>query len=895
MSTKPASKLRWRGAGAAGRHEGWLAGDVTLCVPVRVPICVFVGLLACAAMSGRILAGDPPQEPCEGPSRLFARIDDHAGVFRLPGMTTAELNGDGRADVVLAGAQDPLVVLSWEGGGFLPPLALSGPSRVEDLVLAVETVDLDGDGDLDVASAISRDSAVQDPVSTFFNLGGGSFEPGQANVVASVAILALTSGDFDGDGDADLVTAGLTGDMVLLVNTGLGALVGRRRWSAGLGIRHVVAADLDGDGDLDLVGASPEGRRLLLWRNGGNGVFDPPESLPLDGPPTKVAARDFDGDGDLDLLAAHGTGFSVLLNLGSGAFEPPVVVSSDGRGLLDVAAGDFDGDGDLDVATVTGNESIAVRWNEGSLRFSELLETPAHVTGVTRPGDLRPTPSQIASGDFTGNGRADFVVGYEFGALITFYLGPAGEPPDCNANGVPDVCETQVTMAAEPGAAQPLDLELSQVNAVTHADLDADGDADLIVADQGAGAVTILSNAGEGRFESTQKLVGLENPVALGTADFDGDGSVDVFVVASRSNTVSIFQNRGDGLLTAPLEAQLPGEVAVDAAAADLDGDGLADLVAVSHFSFSVALLFNEGDGSFLASQATAANFPTAVAVGDLDGDGLPDLVASTESAPTFFVYQNAGGRRFTRRPSPRSGGPTTRIVLVDVDRDGLLDIVSDALGGNVAVLHNRGSVEFEPALRYATALSPAQVIPANLNGDGLVDLLVLGQTHISALLGAPGVGFLPEVRVAIPGVLTVGTAVDLDGDGVIDFIGGDGGSLWMLRGTAPTASIADRDLDGVPDTCGAAFRRGDVVQDTTLDITDAVVLLGCLFLGEDCPECLSTADVDNDNVINVTDPIYLLVWLFRGGPAPPPPFPDCGLDPDGSAFGRCAPLGECR
>jgi hypothetical protein len=81
-------------------------------------------------------------------------------------------------------------------------------------------------------------------------------------------------------------------------------------------------------------------------------------------------------------------------------------------------------------------------------------------------------------------------------------------------------------------------------------------------------------------------------------------------------------------------------------------------------------------------------------------------------------------------------------------------------------------------------------------------------------------------------------------------------------------------------------FHRGDPDASGATDITDAIHILGYLFLGETAPGCKESADADNDGAIDITDGIYLLRWLFAGGPEPPAPGPagrPCGRDPDGA------------
>jgi hypothetical protein len=75
------------------------------------------------------------------------------------------------------------------------------------------------------------------------------------------------------------------------------------------------------------------------------------------------------------------------------------------------------------------------------------------------------------------------------------------------------------------------------------------------------------------------------------------------------------------------------------------------------------------------------------------------------------------------------------------------------------------------------------------------------------------------------------------------------------------------------------AFLRGDVEVNGEINITDAISILGFLFIGGDEPACLDAADVNDDAEVNITDGIALLGFLFLSGEAPAPPFPDPGYD----------------
>src|SRR5206468_6669978 len=89
-------------------------------------------------------------------------------------------------------------------------------------------------------------------------------------------------------------------------------------------------------------------------------------------------------------------------------------------------------------------------------------------------------------------------------------------------------------------------------------------------------------------------------------------------------------------------------------------------------------------------------------------------------------------------------------------------------------------------------------------------------------------------------------------------------------------------------------FSRGDATADGNFDISDPIFILGCMFLGTECPVCPDSGDANDDGILNIADPIYLLNWRFSTGAPPAPPFPDCGLDPTGDGLDDCEGFTPC-
>jgi hypothetical protein len=91
-------------------------------------------------------------------------------------------------------------------------------------------------------------------------------------------------------------------------------------------------------------------------------------------------------------------------------------------------------------------------------------------------------------------------------------------------------------------------------------------------------------------------------------------------------------------------------------------------------------------------------------------------------------------------------------------------------------------------------------------------------------------------------------------------------------------------------------FRRGEANGDGNVDLSDAISVLGWLFLGAAAPPCPDSADANDDGGVDLSDAVYVLGWLFTGGPPPAlPGAADCGPDPTADALAACAyPAGAC-
>ncbi len=184
--------------------------------------------------------------------------------------------------------------------------------------------------------------------------------------------------------------------------------------SAGAGPMAVTSGDFNGDGQLDLAAADNINNQVLVYINAGDGTFEPPEEIPVDSGPTAIAAVDLTHDGILDLITVNqfSNDVSILMGRGDGTFEPARSYSV-GSYPTALAIADFNGDGDLDLATAnqdSNNVSILMGRGDGTFAPQTVIAT----------GEA---PDALATGDFNRDGHADLIVGDHQSAMLCVLLG----------------------------------------------------------------------------------------------------------------------------------------------------------------------------------------------------------------------------------------------------------------------------------------------------------------------------------------------------------------------------------------------------------------------------------------------------------------------------------------
>ncbi|MDM8008605.1 MAG: VCBS repeat-containing protein [Phycisphaerae bacterium] len=270
--------------------------------------------------------------------------------------------------------------------------------------------DYDNDGDLDLA--IAGNTGTTYVTKIYRNDGAGAFTDIGANLTGGYTC-SLSWGDYDNDGDLDLVIAGNTGTTYVTKiyrNDGGGAFTDIGANLTGVRFCSLSWGDYDNDGDLDLAIAGDTGSMRVsnIYRNDGNGAFTDIEANLEGALVCSLSWGDYDNDGDLDLAVAgrregtYSTTFSkVYQNDGNRAFTD-IGVELTRVNNCSLSWADYDNDGDLDLAIAgyAGSPTSAVSKiyrNDGSV-FNTMPTAPTGLSAAS--------PSQY-TGVLTWNAATD--------------------------------------------------------------------------------------------------------------------------------------------------------------------------------------------------------------------------------------------------------------------------------------------------------------------------------------------------------------------------------------------------------------------------------------------------------------------------------------------------------
>lgn len=667
----------------------------------------------------------------------------------------------------------------------------------------------------------------------------------------------------------------------------------------------VAAGDINRDGNPDFIANGHEFAlgAVSVWLGDGHGGYLPPPSpIPAAvtvgvGRPDHVALADVNGDGSLDLVAvANGSGgqYSVELGDGTGRFTRATTAFGSANGISGLTIGDLNEDGKADFIA-TGREVVLVRLgtSAGGVTAGPDVPTPnpagtalADVNGDRHLDMLVLSANTLLVRLGDGTGRFTNAPG---GAI------PVGARPsviatgDVDEDGAVDVLTTNVTASTvsvrlgngQGGFRAPATPDVS-VGPSPHqlglSDFNRDGHLDFVCTTlNGFTTTTVSVRLGDGRGGFTtgavpELTVGI-HPFGLALSDCNRDGQPDLLVgnigypsgpARGTYGTVSVRLSDGTGQFVVPAAPRVPIEGGARVTrTGDFNNDGRLDLLTLCQNAAggAVSLRLGAGRGRFVLPPAPTS-LPSrlvteTLTTGDVNNDGNLDFVVDEIVAfqgarrPVTFLGNGQGG--FTARPfltsEPFSDNPL-QMQLVDLTGDGYLDLFtveqnSFTSQGRIRVRTGDGTGTFGVPLTTLFVSAFAARL-GDVNGDGKLDLLLGGGSQVTVRLG-DGNGDFPaalpaQVTLANRGSIFEIVTADLNGDGKLDFVVGDGvsgngtvyyTSSWLGDGlggftsgggdvtigyTTPSGlALGDLNGDGKPDLAvssyqGSSAGSGDAV-----------------------------------------------------------------------------------
>lgn len=678
--------------------------------------------------------------------------------------------------------------------------------------------DFNNDGSIDIA-VCNFNSLANQQVTLLLNTGSGTFSgTNKRNFSSSINPSDIATGDFNKDGNLDVVTCSQTNNnFSILLGDGTGNLAGPTNFPVGLTPRGIAVGDFNNDSNPDVIvsnGGAP--RQAYIYLGNGAGGFSAPTVLDFANI-FDVTVGDFNGDLNLDFAISAGGTVQPWFGNGSGTtFNAGTVVS--GFNLAQtIIAHDLDGDGDLDLSS--GN---AYTLNDGTGNFAARI-------GFSQTGEY------MAVGDLNGDGKTDIIASDNNNNLANIRVFGG------------DGTGSFSLLAKFEANVYPRSIQLIDVN--NDGKLDAIG----MGTNGSTHSVDVLFGEGNGYFSNAiTKYVTVTDPRDIVKADFNKDGLIDLAICHSAGNTVSVYLGLGNGKFAKTAANHATGTNPFQMIVLDYNKDNNLDLAIVNvSGSSSITLLTGNGTGGFTAlSNIVIAANNSRITAGDFNNDSNPDLIATSGDNSSFFFIAGTGSGFNSPITIPVSE-TTLEVRSADFNKDGNLDVgivYTSNFPNRVVIFYGNGNGTFTEGSQYITVSGRFEI--QDLNNDGNPDInaydISVGSNDDFYINDGTGVFTGSNFTAGFAG--TVKGFEDMDGDGFKDLIlssqfviSSEAGIIRILKGSAsgPTTTqlinktisgghkviVHDLNNDGKNDLISVSF---NINEDYFAALINNTVAVGC-------------------------------------------------------------------
>ncbi|MEQ9391498.1 MAG: FG-GAP-like repeat-containing protein [Balneola sp.] len=756
----------------------------------------------------------------------------------------ADVDNDGDLDILSASENDDKVVWFENDGANDPSFTERVVSTNANGAKSVFAADVDGDGDIDIMSASTNDDKI-----AWYENNGAPNPSFTEHVITTNAdgAYSVFAGDVDGDGDIDLMSASTLDDKIAWYENEGNQNFTEHVVSTNAGdTEYVHAADVDGDGDLDILSASFSDDKIAWYENDGSADPSFTErivSTSVDGA-RSLYPGDIDGDGDIDIATAsfNRSKISWFENDGNQAFIERVV-STSANGANSVFAADVNGDGNLDLISASTNDD-KIAWYENTSSSAPLSITQLHQINGTVGSSLSiyGTGFDAASSNNTvnfipaGGGTATkatitsasttkltvTIPSVTIGnyTLSVQRISDAATATTLNLFGVSNGGGNFGAVGSSENIVSTNANDATDLHA---ADVDGDGDIDLMSASSSDDKIAWYENDGSENFTERIVSTNADGAYSVFAADVDGDGDIDLMSASVSDDKIAWYENNGasDPSFTERV-VSTTAIVAREIYAVDVDGDGDIDLLSASTNDHKIAWYENDGaaNPSFTEHVVTTnADGAKGVYAGDVDGDGYIDILSASSYKIAWYENDGASDPSFTERVVSTNVDGAFSVYAGDIDGDGDLDLMSASYeDGKIAWYENDGASDpsFTERVVSTNADGATDVLAGDIDGDGDLDLMSASVSDDKIAWyendGAANPSFTERaVSTSADKAISVFTS-DVDGDGDLDVISAslEDNKIAWYENTLPAPAITQiQPLTGISETSVTIYGSG--------------------------------------------------------------------------------------